>query len=247
MAASRGPALAAGLAVALALAGALAPPRTVAQPLDPAGRAQRAAQLRERGVRLAAAGDPWSAIAYLRDALAIDTSDARAFEHLGRIYLSVGRTRDALEALSVGLRRCGRDAALWGAYGEALLAAGDLAGAAQALRERSRLDPDHVPTLMLRGDVARRRGAFAEALACYRRVADLFDTRSDDAAMGSAEEGALGASPTSPPVDEATAAQARALAAAAAVLAGGADPVRGRDCAGLGPVRAALAGCPAGR
>jgi tetratricopeptide (TPR) repeat protein len=222
------------------------------QTVDPAGRVQRAAALRERGTRLAAAGDLFSAIAYFRDALSIDGADARSFEHLGRTYLALGRTRDALEALSVGLRRCAQDPGLWGAYGEALLAAGDLEGAAEALRERSRLEPDHVPTLMLRGEVAQRRGAFAEALACYRRVVDLRRGERTTGPMGTTPAATVpGSSPSAPSPNpsaagtgEDVAARASALAAAAALLAGGTDPVRGRSCASLGPVRAALAGCP---
>ncbi len=171
-------------------------------------------------------GDAGSAIGYFRDALSIDPSDARAYEGLARIYLTRGNLRDALDALGAGLRRRPDDGGLWGAYADTLLAQGDLPGAAQALRERTARTPDDVDALWARADVARRRGAWAEALACSRRILDL-------AATGAA-------------VTPARAFEARAFAAALSVLAGGTDPVRGavERCDHRSFVRNALAGCP---
>ena len=113
---------------------------------------------------------------YFRDALSIDPSDARAYEGLARIYLARGSLRDALDTLAAGLRRRPDDGGLWGAYADTLLAQGDLPGAAQALRERTARTPDDVDALWARADVARRRGAWAEALACSRRILDLATT-----------------------------------------------------------------------
>gem|GEM_PF-5545315 len=156
----------------------------------------------------------------------MDAADARSYEGLARIYLARANLRDALEVLSVGLRRQPEDGGLWGAYADALLAQGDLAGAAAALRERLVRAPDDVGALIARAQVARRRGAWGEALACNRRLVDL-------AANGSA-------------VTDAQLAEARAFAAALTVLAGGTDPVRGavERCDHPSFVRNALAGCP---
>lgn len=171
-------------------------------------------------------GDSGSAVGYYRDALSVDATDARSYEGLARIYLARANLRDALEVLSVGLRRRPEDGGLWGAYADALVAQGDLAGAADALRERLLRTPDDVDALVARADVARRRGAWAEALACSRRVVDL------------AENGTT--------VAPERASEARAFAAALSVLAGGTDPVRGAvdRCDHASFVRNALGGCP---
>ena len=171
-------------------------------------------------------GDSGSAVGYFRDALSVDAADARSYEGLARIDLARANLRDALEVLSVGLRRQPEDGGLWGAYADALLAQGDLAGAAAALRERLVRAPDDIGALIARSAVARRRGAWAEALACNRRVVDL-------ATSGAA-------------VTAAQLAEARAHAAALSVLTGGTDPVRGaiERCDHPSFVRNALAGCP---
>lgn len=197
-----------------------------AQPYDPAARQDRARRLRTLAERYVLSGDSGSAVGYYRDALSIDASDARSYEGLARIYLSRNNLRDALEVLSVGLRRQPEDGPLWGAYADALLAQGDLAGAADALRERLARAPDDVDALVARADVARRRGAWTEALACNRRIVDL----------------AVSGAQVSP--ERAT--EAQALAAALSVLAGGTDPVRGavEHCDHASFVRNALGGCP---
>lgn len=197
-----------------------------AQPFDPAARQDRARRLRALGETYVRSGDSGSAVGYFRDALAIDPSDARAYEGLARIYLTRGSLRDALDALAAGLRRRPDDGGLWGAYADALLAQGDLLGAAEALRERTVRTPDDADALWARADVARRRGAWAEALACCRRILDLDAT-------GTA-------------VTPTRASEARAFAAALSVLAGGIDPVRGavERCDHASFVRNALAGCP---
>jgi len=171
-------------------------------------------------------GDSGSAVGYFRDALSVDAADARSYEGLARIYLARANLRDALEVLSVGLRRQPEDGGLWGAYADALIAQGDLAGAAAALRERLVRAPDDLDALIARAEVARRRGAWAEALACNRRIVDL-------ATSGSA-------------VTVAQLAEARAYEAALSVLAGGTDPVRGavERCDHPSFVRNALGGCP---
>ena len=196
-----------------------------AQPRDPAGRSARATRLRELGEAWARSGDPGSAIGYFREALAIDPSDARAYEGLTRLYLGRSALRDAADTLRVGLARRPDDAGLWAAQAEVLAALGDLDGVTAALRERVARTPDDPEALAAHAAHAGRRGAWAEALASHRRLLDL------------AERGAE--------VGAERLATSRALAEALAVLAGGTDPVRGdaARCPLASPVRSALAGC----
>lgn len=194
------------------------------QNVDPAARQARAAQLRQRGEAYVQSGDPGSAIGYFRDALAIDPSDARCYLALARIYQARGSTRDALEVLSVGLRRAPDDASLWGVVADVLISVGELDEAAQALREQTARTPNDIEAHRRRGDLARRRGAWTEALASYRRVADLAAATADAASVR---------------------AEAQSFAAALALLAGGTDPVHAPagSCANPSEIRRALAGC----
>ncbi len=203
--------------------------RAAAQPRDPAGRADRATSLRQLGEAWARSGDPGSAIAYFREALSIDPSDARAYEGLARLYLHRAALQDAVETLRVGLARRPDDAGLWAAQADVLAALGDLDGVTAALRERVARTPDDPAALAAHAAHAGRRGAWTEALASHRRLLDL-------AARGAAV-----------PTDQIAA--SRALAEALSVLAGGTDPVRGdaTRCPLPSPVRSALAGCPARR
>lgn len=196
-----------------------------AQPVDPAARESRAAQLRARGEAYLASGDPGSATAFFRDALQVNPADARSYLLLAQIYQARGATQDALETLSVALRRAPDDAALWGAVADVLVAVGELDQAAEALREQTERTPNDAAAFRRRGELAKRRGAWSEALACYRRVVDLLES-----------------TPTSSPVE---ANEARASVLALSVLAGGTDPVRGvrAGCDHPSAVRRALAGC----
>ncbi len=203
--------------------------RATAQPRDPAGRADRATRLRQLGEAWARGGDPGSAIAYFREALSIDPSDARAYEGLARLYLSRDALRDAAETLRIGLARRPDDAGLWATQAEVLAALGDLDGVTAALRERVARSPDDPSALAAHAAHAGRRGAWTEALASHRRLLDL------------AERGAA--------VSTDQIAVSRALADALSMLAGGTDPVRGEAtrCPIPSPVRSALAGCRAPR
>lgn len=204
--------------VCLAALTATMPPKATAQ----GGRADRAARLRAMGQAYLAAGDPGSAVGYFRDAIGVNSADAAAYESLGGIYLDRRAIADALDVYAAGLRRRPDHAGLWLGRARALELRGDARGAAEALRRLLRQAPDHVHAHRARAELARRRGAFGEALASYRAIVDL-------AARGRAVDGAL--------VEE-----ARRYAAALELLTRGMDPAR-PDCDGASPVRRALAGC----
>jgi tetratricopeptide (TPR) repeat protein len=198
-------------------------------PRDPANRRERAARLRATGQRFLAAGDPGSAAGYFRDAVAVDPQDAEAYEALGRIYLARGAVGQALEVFSSGLRRRPDAAPLWRAIADALVASGDLEDAAEALRQLVERAPDDPEAHRARGELARRRGAWSEALASSRAILDLAARR-------------IAVAPEA--LEE-----ARLLEPALTRLAGGVDPARGtvrctaREARSASPIRRALAGC----
>lgn len=218
-------AVAVGALAALVVALAAASPGAAQPPGDRSGRRDRAARLRAIGRALAAAGDPGSAAGYYRDAIRVDPSDAEAYEALGTIYLERGSIGDALEVYAVGLRHRPDHAPLLRGQARALAARGDLDGAATALRALIDAAPEDVLAHLDRAALARRRGAFSEALASYRAILDL-------AARGR-------------PVAEEGLSEARRYAAALVLLVEANDPVAGAiDCAAEpSPVRRALAAC----
>ncbi len=176
------------------------------------------------GQAFLAAGDPGSAMGYLRDAIAADRGDAASYVLLGNIYLERGSTSDALSVFSEGVRYRPDYGPLWRGLARGFEAGGDLERAAEALRELTARVPDDWRGHYARAALARRRRAHAEAQASYRAVIDLAAAGADVAE----EELTL----------------SRRYVAALGVLLGEIDPVRGPDrCALDSPVRRALAGC----
>ncbi len=223
--ATHSPKLVAAVILGLALfASGLSCPASASAQGDPSGRSARAARLRSMGQAYVAAGDPGSAMAYFRDAIAADPRDAESHVLLGRIYLDRQRLEDGLHVLSAGLAVRPDYGPLWRALAEGYQAQGDLGRAGAALRELTLRLPGDWEGHLARAELSRRRRAHAEALGSYRALVAL------------AAEGA--------PVPSAAVAEARRYAAALEVLLREVDPVTGPDrCRDASPVRRALAGC----
>ena len=197
----------------------------LAQGFEPNSREGRAQHLRELGDAYVRAGNGASAVGFYRDALSINPNDARAYEGLARVYLQRESMRDAVETMSLGLRRLPDDVGLWALYSEYLEGEGQLDEAAQALRECITRAPNDPAVQARVAHLAKTRGAWTEALAAYRRVVDLarHDTTVDRSL-----------------VDEAT----RTISALEILAA--VDPIHGpsQHCGTEpSPVRRALAGC----
>jgi tetratricopeptide (TPR) repeat protein len=216
-------ALALSSTLALCSMSALAP---VASAQAPLRRVDRAAELRAQGDAHLAAGDRGSAIGWYRDALSADPSDARSYAALGRIYLDRGSLDDARAVLEAGASRAPDHAPLWLMLSEVLERIGAGEEAAQALRVLVRRQPTDPTAHRARAELARRRGAWSEALTAYRAIAAL--------AEGATE------------VDPELVAQARDDIAALGVLVATLDPVR-RGCETGSPLRRALARCARAR
>lgn len=203
------------LVVALALV-ALAPTVAGAQNRSASPRAARSIRM---GERYLAAGDRGSAVAYFREAIAADPYAARAYADLAALYRARNAFFEARRVYEAGLSRVPGDATLWLGLARTLDALGQLGDAARAVRSLLARDPDNLQGLGLQAELARRRGAWSEALAAYRRLI------------------ASGA------VDETSAADARRYEAALRILARPLDPVSApRACVGS-PLRRALAHC----
>lgn len=142
-------------------------------PHDPAGRQERAARLRAQGEALLAAGDPGSALAYFRDAVAVHPGDAESFAAIGEIYLARGNAAYAVEAFTAGLRRRADVASLWLGLARALQAGGHPEEAATALRSLVQRQPRNRQAHEARAALAEVRGAWSEALASYRALLEL--------------------------------------------------------------------------
>ena len=184
------------------------------------GRTRRAAERTAMGQALVRAGNPGSAIAYFREAIQIDPAYVPAYLGLGELYRAAGRDSDALEVVRAGLLRRPRSVPL------AMLLAGvvepgDPAQAAAILSEAVSREPGSVEAQRARAELARRRGAFAEALASYRAVVNLTEDATDPASAALCEE-------------------ARRYVAALRLLVRDVDPPS--RCVDT-PVRRALAGC----
>lgn len=203
------------LSVLLFVLGALRAGSGAAQVRPVSPRAERAIETAEA---LLAAGDRGSAIGYFRDAIAADPLAARAYEGLGNAYSARGSLHEARAVFEAGLARIPEHPPLWLALARTLLSLGAEAEASRALRAYLERAPSDVEAQRLRADLARRRGAWSEALAVYRMF------------LGSR-------------LDPETSEEARRYEAALRVLARPLDPVSApRACSGS-DVRRALARC----
>ena len=155
----------------------------------------RAAEMVRMGQAHLAAGDRASAIAYFRDAVAADPRMGPAYAGLGAAYRARGSLLDSRAALEAGLRRAPDHPPIYLELAATLLELsqpGEASGALRALLER---DPRNVEALTRMADLARRRGAWGEALAIERRLIALAGEGlvSEERAAGAARyEQALG-------------------------------------------------------
>jgi protein O-GlcNAc transferase len=133
--------------------------------------AQHAEDLEDARAALAR-GEPEPAAARLHSLLRNRTRDAVVFELLGAAYLQMGRTNEAISALSeallehpgvIGLHRLLHDAAIQ---------ARDPALAERCLAQIVRLDPADGRCLEQLADLQRREGLFEDAIVNYRRALD---------------------------------------------------------------------------
>ncbi len=168
------------------------------------------------------AGDPGSAAAYFRDAISADPRDAESYVLLASVYTDRGSRNDALDVLLAGLRARPDHAPLWLALARAHEEGGDLGRAAEAMHEYVARMPRDPLAHLARAELARRRSAWSEALAAYRRIVDL-----------SAE----GVEVSAETLDD-----AKRYARALVVLVRESDPVTGEDRCTT-PIRRALASC----
>lgn len=201
------------IALSLCAATASAQPRS----REPSARVS---QLIRTGEAYLAAGDRGSAIGYFREALAVDPFAGRAYEALGEAYRSRGSLEDARAVYETGVQRLPDRPGLWLGLVRTLSDLGAEREAAQAVRGLLERAPDHPEGLALRADLARRRGAWSEALTAYRALLAMGDR-----------------------VDEPTSADARRYEAALRLLAAPLDPVSAERACTMSPVRRALARC----
>lgn len=201
------------------LAGLLAASPAVAQPRGPSPRTARLLRTGEAYLR---AGDRGSAIGYFREALQADPRAPRPYALLGEAYRARGSFDEARTVFEAGLVRNPDHAPLWLGLARTLVDAGEMELAAAAVRSLLARAPRHPEGLRLRAALARRRGAWSEALTAYRTL------------LAAADELGLG---------EEEIAEARRYEAALRLLARPLDPVSApRACAGS-PIRRALARC----
>ena len=203
------------LALALSLAFAASAGAQPSRPISP-----RAASLIRTGEAYLAAGDRGSAIAYFRDAIAADPQAAPAYEGLGECYRGRGSLEDARRAYEIGLARLPDAAPLWMGLARTLEAMCALDDAARALRSLLARHPDHLEGLAFRADLARRRGAWSEALTTYRALLSRARELSSDQVS-----------------------EARRYEAALRILARPLDPVSAPRACEASPLRRALARC----
>ncbi|CAM4216610.1 Tetratricopeptide repeat protein [Novosphingobium lubricantis] len=88
-------------------------------------------------------------------------------------YGAAKKPQAALDALRQGAK-AGDDPLLLRDYTAFLLEAGDLAGAAQQIDRLARVQPDEFDTLMLKADLAVRRGRLAQAHATLEQAAQRY-------------------------------------------------------------------------
>jgi predicted Zn-dependent protease len=209
------------VALCLARVEAQQPAPTVSR--DPAGRVERARDLTAHGQRLVAAGDPGSAVWYLREALRVEPAFAPAAVVLADLYLGRGEASTALDVLHAAVTRAPGHAALWLRLSRVLWSLNAESDAVEALREGLRRDPSDADLLRELTQRSLQRGEWLRALSASRALQALHVEGVEAAQENDAEE-------------------------ALRVLVGTSDRARGLRCdAALSSVRRALCGCDPAR
>lgn len=159
----------------VARARALLARRTTADPTAP--------RLTAEALIAQAQGQPDRAERLLRAALRAEPSSFDALARLFDLLFARGRTRELLAASSAALRQAPRSARLVALHGEALLAAGDAAGATRQLTQALALAPDGEPVRLDLGRAQLQSGQIEAALVTLSAAASS-PTR--DALLGAA-------------------------------------------------------------
>ena len=114
-------------------------------------------------------GQSDSAIAHLRQAIAMNGAKPITYRILAQTYLQLGRTSEAIQTFSLALARDPNDVVALREYGHALLDSGDPVGASRAFGRARRVDPGDLDTQLYYAEALARAGRDA-ALGVYCRV-----------------------------------------------------------------------------
>lgn len=127
------------------------------------------------------AGRPQDALSLALDASRRSPRDRTVLQLLGKIYLRLGRLKEAEKALrDFTAIRPKADVSLL--LAQILILDGRLDEATRLLDEAQRLDPDHGGVLIARGDLLAKQGKPQEARAAYERAARVDPYRAAGAA-----------------------------------------------------------------
>jgi tetratricopeptide (TPR) repeat protein len=139
---------------------------------QPASYADRVGELLARGLDFEHRGDPTTAIAYYRDAVAAGPRDPRGYVALGFCYLALSEWARAREVFEAGTSATAHfdEQLSWGLF-EAQRSLGNRTEALRALRNILAADPDSVPALTALADLASELGLWMSALAATRVLA----------------------------------------------------------------------------
>ncbi len=169
-------------------AGPAAPrkPGDAADLADPKDMISVAVAVVEANARLMG-GRPQDALALALDAARRSPRDRTVLQLLGKIYIRLGRLKEAEKALrDFGAIRPKSDTSLL--LAQILILDGRHAEAARLLDEAQALDPEHGGVLIARGDLLARQGKRDEARAAYERAAKVDPYRAAGAAAARLEK-----------------------------------------------------------
>lgn len=208
----------------------LAPRRGGAQ-ARPTSHVDRVADLLARGRAFEERGDPTTALAFYRDAVAAGPRDARGYAALGFAYLSLSEWARAREVFEAGTGAVANSEELWWGLFEAhrlparapegaLRQLGATPEAMRALQMALEINPASVRALSAFAEMASEAGAWTSALAAARALASL-----------SASE------------DESEASRSRLRVRALELLVGSSERVRVHPCPASSAVLSALGRC----
>jgi Flp pilus assembly protein TadD len=137
----------------------------------------------EKGVAASTRGDREEAVARFNEALAIAPTYGAALNDLGVELLRLERAAEAADVLRRAVAAGPDEFAPHLNLGLALLAGGDLEGAAAEVERARAIMPDSSRALCVAGQIAHRRGRLAEAVDALKRAMDRADDMQAAAAM----------------------------------------------------------------
>jgi tetratricopeptide (TPR) repeat protein len=214
---------------------------------EPPSAAERAERLIAQGAALERAGDPTSAVAFYRDAVAAAPRDPRGYMALGSAYLALEETARAHEAFELGTRASTGSEALWLGLAEAQQRSRQDEGARATLRALLAQFPDSSAGLERLYALSSSAGRWLEALAATRALARLAEARADARSRGAERSARTSDSRavSAPQTAERESSELRTRAHALERLLGAAERVHARTCPAPSAVLAALGRCEA--